>query len=217
MTNDSKPSTHVRTRDELVKETGEQLHAIRELMICFESGGQWAGKLLATIIHMLCHDGWGKSKSIISQLGYRTRLTCITTAVKIDPKAFVQSPPTLGFSGNGWIPRCAMLPREHFIKIPFEEWWSEPVFVDNGRILTRKDLILELRCRDGAGHVDTSIDNKEYLSLKNGGGWVVITEDRNDLPSQPLHLLVTYTIAWELYNSFVEAYAWPRPVRAGSA
>ncbi|MHB9881166.1 hypothetical protein ACSMXM_16120 [Pacificimonas sp. ICDLI1SI03] len=216
MPDDSKPTAYTRTRDEIVKETSEQLVAMRELMIAFEGGGHWAGKLLATIIHMICHDGWGKSKSIITQLGYRSWFTVITTADKLDPNAFVQSPPTLAFGGNGWVPKLVQ-GREHFHKIPFEEWWAEPVFVHNQKPLTRKDLILEIRFRDGGGHVDASIDSPEYMTLKKDGGWEARDENWEKLPAQPLHLLITYTIAWELYNSFVEVSGQPQPRRVEGA
>lgn len=212
MTKNAKSPAHVRTRDEVVAETGEQLQALRELMIKFESGEQWAGKLLATIIYMLCHDGWAKSKSrsLIIQLGYRTWFTCITTANEIIPNAFVQSPPTLAFGGTGWIPRCAIQSRDHFTKIPFEEWWAQPVFVHEGHTLTRKELILELRFKDGAGHFDSALESEQYMLLKQGGGWEHFSDDFGKLPAQPIHLLITYTVAWELYNSFVEVSGKPQ-------
>ena len=50
-------------------------------------------------------------------------------------------------------------------KIPFEQWWLSPVFVDTKRQkVSRKELILTAANQDGGAHVDPVLD-KKYTDL----------------------------------------------------
>jgi len=54
-------------------------------------------------------------------------------------------------------------------QVPFDQWWSSPVFVDAQRnILTRKDLVLIAANQDGGAHVDPALDETyHHLSREN--------------------------------------------------
>jgi hypothetical protein len=200
---------HTRTHEEIIKETTDQLKALDSLAIAFGRGHAWAAKLMATVISTICHDGWDqRSKSLITQLGWRSGLMCITTARKpIHGDIFAQTL-TLAWDpvGPKRAPRWALFPRATFEKIPFEDWWAEPVYTDASGVLTRKDVVHIVRSQDGGAHFDAHLTSQQYLGLRTGAGIQRCVGDNfdNPLPSEPTHLLTVWSIAWELYFSFSE-------------
>ena len=64
----------------------DQLKALSSLAGQFAKGEQWAAKLMATIIYVICHDGRdAKTRSLLTQLGARDKLLCIDTAIEPEP------------------------------------------------------------------------------------------------------------------------------------
>lgn len=55
-------------------------------------------------------------------------------------------------------------------KIPFSEWWDEPLIFFDSDVLTRKDLIIASANEDGGAHFDESFKSthKAYFNFKTG-------------------------------------------------
>jgi hypothetical protein len=92
-------------------------------------------------------------------------------------------------------------------KVPFELWWSEPVFTDlHGHQLSRRELILTMANQDGGAHVDASIE-KGYtdLSKNNALGWCQDFGDHKE-PSDPPHLAAVRQIGHEILKTLKPDY-----------
>ena len=123
------PPAHVRTHDELLGELREQLTALGELSALFDSGQTWAAKLMATVLSVICHDGRDRTRSLLTQLGVRDRVSCITTALPPRPGNRISTALLLAFragsDGINQVPRF-MMPDKSFPRIPFAECWGQP-------------------------------------------------------------------------------------------
>jgi hypothetical protein len=195
----------------LVNEMTEQLKALQSLAKSFGEGNTWAAKLMATVIYVICHDGWGKSRSLLTQLGVRERLLCISTAHDPQPDNLLTEALLLGFrftDGNvEHFPRFLMPPNPEnpFKWIPFAEWWEQPVYCrGNEDIITRKELVLTVRSKDGGGHFDSELSCAKYVNLKTGAGWKKFNGDNEPLPPDPAHLVTVWAIGWELHEAIIE-------------
>jgi hypothetical protein len=64
-------------------------------------------------------------------------------------------------------------------KIPFAEWWNEPVLRDKARnTFCRRELVLHVANTDGGAHVDPELDAAYAgLSRANSLGWMFTSEN----------------------------------------
>lgn len=210
MTKKAPPPAHVRTQEETIQELREQVRALRLLSWLFSRGETWAGKPIATTIYVICHDGVGKSRSLLSQLGIRDELNCITTALAQVSGNILTLPLLLGFQfgrpdGVVHIPRFTMYDYNKFERIPFEEWWSQPAYSQGEtNIITRKELVLAVRSKDGGSHFDAELACENYVKMRSEGGWQKQSVEGEDMPPDPTHLISMFAMAWELYHSLLE-------------
>ncbi|MCO6431029.1 MAG: hypothetical protein J5J00_09225 [Deltaproteobacteria bacterium] len=89
--------------------------------------------------------------------------------------------------------------------IPAPHWWEQVAFkLDNGHILTRKDVVLSAVNQDGGAHVDSSVKDT-YASLASdgsGGTHSYITGGQQITQlSEDLHLVALRQFGYELQNS----------------
>jgi hypothetical protein len=202
------PPAHVRTHDELVQELREQLTALGQLSVLFHSGQTWAAKLMATVLYVICHDGRDKTRSLLTQLGIRDQLSCISTALPVRPGNILTIPLMLGFTfgpnHTGQVPRFEMPDMPPFPRVPFSEWWEQAVYsLGDQNIITRKELVLAVRSKDGGGHFDSELDCANYVNMKAGAGWFNLIAGEEQ-PPDPSHLITVYAMGWELYHSLAE-------------
>lgn len=189
----------------------EKRLAIRSSSRAFDRGELWEAKRIASEIWMLCHDGRGKTKSLLGQLGIRSKLNFFSTGRRSplynNPLAY---PPTtlVAFEGNitGWavIPACQLggFPAcrpgwDSWQK--FHDWWDEPIIRRaNGGSLSRKNLISSARDQDGGAHVDGELTDENYTSL-------IADLDpslrHGDVPFRNAHLACIRQIGWEMEAS----------------
>lgn len=209
MAKDRSPPAHVRTVQETTHEMIEQLKALESLAQKFGEGEAWAAKLMATVIYVICHDGHGPIRSLLSQLDVRGQLNCISTAEAPSPGNLLTLPllfsVQLGGERPSHIPNF-MVPElaNTFKWIPFTEWWEQPVYSRGLEgVITRKDLVLAVRSKDGGGHFDSELSCAKYVNMKSGSGWK-FTVNGEALPNDPIHLLTIWAIGWELFKSLID-------------
>jgi len=198
------PPAHIRTRDETIHEMKDQLRALGILAAQFGKGETWAAKLMATVIYTICHDGTGRTLSLISQLGMRQNLQCITSALDPVPGNLVTMPLMLGIrvsvgADGGFFPRFLHSDVTKFEWMPFEEWWEQPVYSKSeNNIITRNKLVRAVRSTDGGGHYDAELTSRDYVNLRAGAGWKNHSDGTDLVEPNAAHLLTIWAIGWEL-------------------
>jgi hypothetical protein len=200
----------IQSPEDLKRHLQEQLGFLQRSADAYDQGYTDEAKRLAVTIRVLVQDSKA-SKSLLEQLGEKTR-KFYDTAVPDDPGnvmsygGLVQI--SMDASGAKYIPNLDDLldiakPRE----VLFDEWWSQPVFRnDNGKILTRSDLVRSVSDQDGGAHVDPGL-NEVYarLSRECGMGWVYSGPAGVDVVQAP-ELAAVRQIAHEVIKTFNPSY-----------
>ena len=158
---------------ELQAHLDEQLRFLERSADAFDRGFEDEGKRLAVAIRILVHDT-NLSHSLLGQVGMKTQ-PFIDTSLPFDPKNVASHHGLisirLGGGGAKYVPHLdSGFPAR---RIPFDQWWNEPVIVDGKRRqFSRKDLVLTAANQDGGAHVDPSLDNAyAELSRRNSLNW----------------------------------------------
>lgn len=173
----SKNKRTKRSEEDLKQELRDQIELLQHACQSYDSGREAIGKHLALSLRVLLHHH-GQSRSLLEQLGLR-QIEFYDTGGSINPANLL---PMCGLliskmsSGEGrYIPRVAAPPNPHhpIRKIPFDQWWNEPVLKDqSSRIFSRFDLVLNVANTDGGAHVDPELEAAYMdLSRNNSLGW----------------------------------------------
>ncbi|CAG0983394.1 hypothetical protein ANRL3_02281 [Anaerolineae bacterium] len=204
------------SKDELCDHLSEQIEFLRLSADAYDRGFTGESKRLAVTIRVLLHDS-RSSHALLGQLG-RLNAEFISTAIPHDPS-------NIGTHG-GLVMIDAMGKESQYIAalddvpftrwLPFQEWWTEPVFVDTSRAsLSRKQLILTAADQDGGAHVDPTLE-KTYaqLSRQNSMGWVVETDGEIHVIPNPERAAIRQ-IAHEVLRTLIPQYH-KKPNQRGS-
>lgn len=162
---------------DLHKQLSRQLLFLRNSAGAYDAGHKEEAVRIAVVGRVLCHDT-KSSHSLLKQLGVKDTLQLITTVkVRNDQiptgvdVAELMGGVTFGESIE-YTPIDLGLP-----SIPCHEWWAQPVYLINGHLLCRKDVILAAANKDGGAHVDAPDVNLDAL---NEGFWLK-TEAAEDI------------------------------------
>ena len=110
----------------------------------------------------------------------------------------------VGGGQTGHFPRFLCENKPEFPWKPFEQWWNGAVYsTGTENIITRKELVLAVRSKDGGSHFDSELTCANYVNMKGGAGWRLM-EDDVEMPLDPTHLFSIWTIGWELTTSINE-------------
>lgn len=165
-----------RTPTELQRLLDEQIVLLTRSTASYDAGYEAEAKRMAVGLRILFHDT-GRSKSLLGQLGRKRiwfwdlaapdvpgnllphgglvgiRLTSVNQATDADYVALLDDVP-------------------HARQIPFEKWWTAPVFRAGEAVLTREKLVLTAADQDGGAHVDPAL-NEAYARFQhdNALGW----------------------------------------------
>jgi len=155
-----------RSRRELEEELREQAAALRASASAYDTGALWEAKRLATTAYILLHDGDGKSKSLLKQLGLKGEM--LSTADHRPeaplPLAIITIDMNAGGKGMSFVPRLSEHSNDRRI-IPFKKWYKEPIFCHGNLRLNRMNLIFTFRHQAGGAHVDPTITNEPFKWL----------------------------------------------------
>lgn len=174
-----------KSRDDLLKEFGEQLEALRSSSESYDSGKRWEAKRIAAIAYILLHDGGRKSRSLLGQLGKKPSL--VSSKRKNPdaplPLAIVQISP---FDGAWYQPNLNSFPEHHEV-LRFGKWYEQVIFESGHLRLSRKNLIHTFRSQMGGSHVDQVLSDEAFHWLKNVGPirlGSVSTEGEEEYPDE---------------------------------
>lgn len=129
---------------------------------------------LATVVRVLVHDT-RTSHSLLDQLGLKSGLRCVDTAVPIGALSKMSANPGLvsleiAPEGRGvrWIAPLSKLPAQRLGRtIPFQPWWDKPIHRDSlGNTWSRRDFVMYLANREGGAHVDPGTREASFEALE---------------------------------------------------
>ncbi len=166
-----------RSKGELETELREQMRLLQHACADFDKGFEAIGRHIALSLRVLLHHH-GQSQALLEQLGLRN-IEFYDSAGPINPNNMCTECNlivlTMSAKGGKYQPLVATgaAPWEPK-KIPFADWWNEPVLKDNkGQLFNRRELIQHVSDTDGGAHVDPELDNAYMaLSRSNSLGWV---------------------------------------------
>lgn len=220
-----------KSTEELTEHLREQLSALRSSMKGYDSGDRFEAKRLAAAIHMMCFDGKRNTKSIVSMLGMRKTMLFTSSFV------FPALPPLP--EGREQVGEAIFLPGSPLVSIytcrdgtleyrpsgeagfhihpqnmpamQLDSWWDEVIFQKTcGIKLSRKNIILNVRDKDGGAHVDDHINDYNYNVLKKVGDWRVNYIKQTGMgfekiPAGDMIRPLVRQMAWEIDYSFTNA------------
>jgi hypothetical protein len=159
--------------DDLQAHLADHIQFLIDSSDAFDAGREGEAKRIAVSLRVLLHDS-GTSHSLLQQLN-RLGAEFLSTALPHEQGSLSTHGGLVMIAMDGKATRfVAMLDEVPFKQwLPFDQWWNEPVFVDDRQeILTRRDLILSVANQDGGAHVDPALNEKyARLSRHNSLGW----------------------------------------------
>jgi len=197
-----------RSKQELLTALKEQLAALKGSSKAYDAGEQWEAKRLATTAYTLLHDGSGRTKSLLSQLGILDQMKFLASAPPINPDNLASDFPLVMIrmkvnpASAKYLPLLGDGPPLGE-RLPFADWWTQIILKDQrGLSLTRKDLVLTLRDQEGGSHFDKELTNPAYISAKDGNmGWTLVTPKGDQSIDPGPQFATMRQIAWELEQS----------------
>ena len=176
---------HIRTEKEILDALREQRLLLRASCENFDNGLEVEAKRIATIVNCLLRDGGRNSKSIVSQAGIKESLNFFSSSRDIPKGTFPSTRlATLHVSSSGgrFLPLCRSELSHPILKsMPFSRWWDEIVIQSPpkssvilglprvGPNITRKNLVANLRDKDGGAHVDPELTDQAYIDASIRG------------------------------------------------
>lgn len=167
---------------ELHEELGVQLKALRSSAVAYDTGEEWEARRIATVIHILLHDGKRGTRSLLTLIEMRSSLKLQSTrsAGGINPPVTegligrLESPlVTLRIEGGSskYVPSLASGIRATTgTWMPVDEWWEQEVFSTlDGEEYSRRKIAQIVRDQDGGGHVDAGISDQVYWERSREG------------------------------------------------
>jgi hypothetical protein len=193
------------SRDDLLRHLREQVGFLRASCRAVDEGNIAEGRRIAVTLRLLLHDT-AKSSSLLSQLGMKGN-PFFGTAGEILPGQLLTESSLLqleicGGKGKYRAP-LKDRPSFKFRWLNFDEWWSQPVFLDNKkRRLSRRDLVLSVADQDGGAHVDAEL-NEVYgdLSRRHSVDWKQVSFGKEEPVGPDVALLSLRQIGFEVLET----------------
>lgn len=197
------------TPAELHEHYNDQLQFLLQSAESFDRGFDGEAKRIALALRILLHDQGKNTHSLLGQIGLLT-LPFVSTAIPYNPSNILTHGGLITIAMSGQETKyVAMLDDVPIVRnLSFDEWWSEPVFVDNQQIqLSRKELVRSIADQDGGAHVDPALnDAYSRLSRQNSLGWVV-TDGKDSHPIPRPERAAIRQVAHEVLKTLKPDYA----------
>lgn len=154
------------TAQDLVEQLKRQLMFLRNSVASFDKGDEAEAIRVAVMIRVLLHDT-KDSTSLLQHMGQKSTVQVVSTAFPLPADyAKYTTCELLRAQTIGDSIRYDRLPVANSTLVTAATWWTEPVFVRDGRIFTRRDVVLTAANKDGGAHV--SEPNAKLIDLKQG-------------------------------------------------
>ena len=160
-----------RTPEALREQLREQYGFLQRSAAAYDSGFEGEALRLAATLRVLLHDSVS-SRSLLGQLqvkdGLRFEDTALYPGPGLDQKAgLVIIQITTRTEARHVAPLGDLSPARIHPPLLFERWWTVRVIEGSqGRIYSRRDLVLTMANQDGGAHVDPDLD-ADYAALRS--------------------------------------------------
>jgi len=168
----------IREDGELIENLDEQRQRLRRSIIAFEDGEIFEAVRIATAVH-ICVSADGSQTALLQQLKQRSKLffptpTRVPDGMQLIPSHYLVHTIT---SGN-FADFTAVFNRGHYPirHMKFQDWWSETIFETEGRKMSRKQLVCEMRNKEGGAHVSGEIFDEAFIKLAKEGTLFSLSE-----------------------------------------
>lgn len=192
-----------RSRDETIQALKVQRRALRASAQGYDNGDKWEAVRLATAVYTIVHDGSGRSKSLLTQLGLRASLRFISRSRENPHNLLPESPFVIARVSSD---HCEFLPAMGQGSFPvhqvqFRTWWTGEIAYRSDQFrVSRRQLVFALRNKDGGAHVDAELDDVGYLLMSRPSpvSWIFERDGHEPEAVLGMELASMRHIAWEL-------------------
>lgn len=179
-----------------------QITFLRNSISLYESGCREEAIRMGVVMRVLFHDT-SNSTSLFKQLGIKDTLQVVTTAksVELESLGRIDFGELMGgmIFGNE-LEYTAV--EQNVPTISATDWWGQPVFIRDERLITRRQIVLAAAHKDGGAHVDEPDDN---LRAVQEGFWIQTQIGTNgetiSKPVEDNHFRMLRRFAAELLDS----------------
>ncbi len=171
----------------LATQLKRQLVFLRNSAAAYDDGALEEAVRIAVVIRVLCHDT-AKSTSLLAHMGLKESIRLVSTAKPIagDLSLTVDFGELMAGMTFGKTLSYDEL-REDLPRIVCPDWWTQTVFIRNGKQYSRRDIVLATVNKDGGAHVDApDTDLKAFqesfwfMTETNADGTTVTTPLENN-------------------------------------
>lgn len=135
----------------------------------YDAGCREEAIRMAVIMRVLFHDT-GNSNSLFKQLGIKDTLQIATTAKSIEIESLGRIDFGELMGGMTFGGELEYTPvQQNTPTVSATDWWGQPVFIRDGRLINRKQIVLAAAHKDGGAHVDEPDDD---LRAIREGFWI---------------------------------------------
>jgi hypothetical protein len=179
-----------------------QIAFLKNSVSFYDSGCREEAIRMAVVMRVLFHDT-GNSTSLLKLIGIKDSLQIVTTAKSVDPESLHENDFGEFMSGMTFgqeLEYDAVQLDAPTITAP--DWWNQLVFVRNGELMSRCQIVLATAHKDGGAHVDEP-DN-DLRAIKEGFWVRTKSKDNGTTVSEPMennHFRMLRRFADELLNS----------------
>lgn len=208
-------SKQPQTNDDLRGHLRDHLAFLQASAASFDNGFEAEAKRMAVSVRVLVHDT-DKSHALLTQLNLINQ-EFVDSALPYDSRSIVAHAGLVvlasGGTKRGYVAHLGGTTER---RLPFEEWWSAPIFVDDQKAtISRRGLVLAMANQDGGAHVDPALDETyARLSRGNSMGWMFGNET-NTSPVRDVELVSMRQLTHEVLTTLVPGYSCIRPETGG--
>lgn len=185
-----------------VEQLKRQIIFLGNSVSLYDSGCGEEAIRMATTIRILFHDT-NASTSLLKHLGIKETIRIPTTAISVEPESVREIDFGELMGGMIFSQDLEYTPIQKEVStISALDWWGQPVFVRNGNLISRRQIVLAVAHKDGGTHVDEPDD---ILRAVKEGFWIrTQTKPDGTTVSESMennHFSVIRRFADELLNS----------------
>lgn len=179
-----------------------QIIFLKNSVSLYDSGCREEAIRMAVVMRVLFHDT-NNSTSLFKHLGTKETIQIATTAKSVESEVLgeIDFVELMGGMIFGHELEYTLIQKE-VPTITAPDWWDQPVFIRDGRPISRCQIVLAAAHKDGGAHVDEPDDD---LRAIKEGFWVrTQTKPDGTIVSESMennHLRMIRRFAEELLNS----------------
>jgi hypothetical protein len=187
---------------DLHKQLRRQLNFLRNSVSLYDEGCKEEAIRMAVVMRVLLHDT-GNSTSLFNLLSIKYVLQIVTTAKSVEPELVQKINFGELMSGMLFEEQLEYTPvQKNTATISAIDWWNQFVFIRDGSLFSRKQIVLSAAHKDGGAHVDYPDDD---LQAAKEGFWIRTRIERDGKTiSESMennHFRILRRFADELLNS----------------